>query len=246
MALKVFTDIETLPPEEDMRAQLSPIAVRKLLRKRSQKEDCEGAECTEEEFRALALHGEYGRVLSIGVIAEQDGEILHRGVLGRERQTMMFHLDEARTLRGFWKLLGNFSTRRDLIIGHNIHSFDLPFLIKRSLINRIKPSVQFQFIRYRNEPIYDTMMAWCSWNFGQYITLDLLAEVLKVGISKSEGIDGGLVYDRFCQGCHQEIADYCLRDVEVVRAIYYAIEYPEGPTPADVLALAESSCRAGN
>jgi hypothetical protein len=231
MALRIFADIETLPPEEDLRKQLSPTVVRKLLRKRAQKDSCEDGECTEEEFRALALHGEFGRVLTIGVIAEEDGRILHSGVLGRERQTMMFHLDEARTLRSFWRLLKSFSVRRDLIIGHNIYGFDLPFLIKRSLIHRIKPTVQFPFYRYRNEPIYDTMMSWCGWNYGQFISLDLLAQILKLGINKTEGMDGGCVYDRFCQGCHQEIAEYCLRDVEVVRAVYYALEYPEGPVP---------------
>jgi D-tyrosyl-tRNA(Tyr) deacylase len=29
------------------------------------------------------------------------------------------------------------------------------------------------------------------------------------------------LYDHFCEGCHQEIADYCMRDVELVRKIYY-------------------------
>jgi hypothetical protein len=114
MVLRVFTDIETLPPEEDMRKQLSAKIVRKLLRKRAQAEECETPECTEEEFRALALHGEYGRVLTIGVIVEDNGRIIHRGVLGRERQTMMFHLNEARTLRGFWQLLKGFDVSRDL------------------------------------------------------------------------------------------------------------------------------------
>jgi DNA polymerase elongation subunit (family B) len=122
-----------------------------------------------------------------------------------------------------------------IIIGHNVHAFDLPFLEKRSRIHRIRPTVRLNYAKYRSQPIYDTMQEWSRWNFGQFITLDLLAEVLRVGIAKSEGIDGSLVYDRFCQGCHQEIAEYCLRDVEVTRAVYYAMEYPEGPVPEDVL-----------
>jgi DNA polymerase elongation subunit (family B) len=229
--LRVFVDIETLPPEEDMRKRLSVSVVRKLIRRRAEGGDSDGPECTEEEFRSLALHGEYGRVLTIGVIVESDGEVINRGVLGREQQTLMFHLDEARTLRGFWKLLRNFNIGRDLIVGHNIHAFDLPFLEKRSRIHRIRPSVKFSYAKFRSRPIYDTMQEWCHWNFGQYVSLDLLAEVLKVGIGKMEGIDGGRVYDCFCEGRHEDIASYCLRDVEVVRAVYYAMEYPEGPGP---------------
>jgi DNA polymerase elongation subunit (family B) len=230
MSKLVFLDIDTLPPHEDLRKQLSPIKVRKLLRKRGKVEVDESAECTEEEFRSLALHAEYGRVLSVGVIIERDGEIIHRGVLGRERQTMMFHLDEVRTLRGFWKLLKGFNVSRDLIVGHNIISFDLPFIEKRSLINRVQPTIKLSYARYRNQPIYDTMQVWGHWNL-QYISLTDLAEVLKIGITKTEGMDGSRVYDRFCEGCHQEIADYCLQDVELVRAIYYRMEYPEGPEP---------------
>jgi DNA polymerase elongation subunit (family B) len=230
MSKLVFLDIETLPPHEELRKQLSPAKVRKLLKKRGKVEVDEGTECTEEEFRGLALHAEYGRVLSVGVIVERDGEIIHRGVLGRERQTMLFHLDEARTLRGFWKLMKGFNVSRDLIVGHNVISFDLPFIEKRSLINRVQPTVKLSYARYRNQPIYDTMQVWGHWNL-QYISLGDLAEVLKIGMSKTEGMDGSRVYDRFCEGCHQEIADYCLQDVELVRAIYYRMEYPEGPEP---------------
>lgn len=242
--LRTFLDIETLPPAEERRQHLSPTKIRKLLRKRGQANHDECSECTEEEFRSLALYAEYGRVLTIGVIVENDGEVIHRGVLGRDRQSMLFHLDEARTLHGFWRLMKDFNVRRDLIIGHNIHAFDLPFLEKRSRIHRIQPTLKLSYAKYRSQPIYDTMQEWSRWNFGQFISLDLLAEVLKVGISKSECIDGSLVYDRFSQGCHQEIAEYCLRDVEVVRAVYYAMEYPEGPMPEDVLALV-GLCMAG-
>lgn len=98
MGRRIFVDIETLPPDKD---------------------DCERgtseelAGCSDEEYRRLALDGDFGRVLTIGVIVEQDDQVIHRGLLGRERQTMMFHLDEARTLRGFWKLLKGFNVRRD-------------------------------------------------------------------------------------------------------------------------------------
>lgn len=225
--LRIFLDIESLPPPEDMRKQLSPAKIRRLLR-RSTRQGCDSeSECSEEEFRLLALYGEYGRVLTIGIITERDGEVVHRGVLGRERQTMMFHLDETRTLHGFWKLMKGFSVSRDLIIGHNVF-WDLKFLRKRSLINRIRPTIDLPFSKFRSQPIYDTMQEWCTWDFNQSISLEHLAEVLKLGISKTEGMDGNRVYDCFCAGSHDAIAEYCLRDVELVRAIYYRMTNPEG------------------
>ncbi len=231
MIYRYFVDIESLPPPEDARQLLSPAKIRKLLRVNRDSTGAEEPPCTEEEFRQLALHAEYERVLSIGLIVEDDAHIIHRGVLGRERQSMRFHLDEARTLRAFWKLLSSFNTSRDLIIAHNGLCFDLPFIVKRSLIHRIKPSVKLSFARYRTQPIYDTMQVWSNWDPRQYLPLADLAEVLKVGVNKTDGMDGSKVYDRFCAGRHQEIAEYNLNDVLVLRAVYYAMEYPEESPP---------------
>jgi hypothetical protein len=218
MGRRIFVDIETLPPD---------------------KGDCvrgvgeEVVRCSDEEYRRLALDGDFGRVLTVGVIVEQNDRVLHRGLLGRERQTMMFHLDEARTLRGFWKLLRGFDVRRDQVVGHNLFDFDLPFLYKRSVIQRVRPAVELPFTRYRSQPIFDTMHQWNKWSPRKFVSLDRLAKVLGLESSKGQGIDGGRVYDKFCEGCHQEIAEYCMRDVELVRAAYYRMVFHDGvETPA--------------
>ena len=211
MVMRVFLDIETLPPDRKASAVISS-----------------SEPCADEEFRSLALNGDWGRVLTIGVILEKDGQELHRGLLGRERQTMMFHVDEARTLRAFWKLLKGFNTKRDLIVGHNVLEFDLLFLYKRSIIQRVKPSVNLCFARYRSQPIFDTMHEWEKWKWSRkYASLDELARVLGLETSK-QGIDGSQVYDKFCAGCHDEIARYCMRDVELVRQVYYRMVFDEG------------------
>ncbi len=216
MISRIFVDIETLPPEmSDGGCRVSE----------------EIAAYPDEEFRRLALDGDYGRVLTIGLIVEHDEQVIHRGLLGRERQTMMFHLDEARTLRGFWKLLTGFNARRDLVVGHNLFDFDLPFLYKRSVIQRVRPSVELSFARYRSQPIFDTMHQWNKWSPRKYVSLDRLAKILGMESSKGQGIDGSRVYDKFCAGCHGEIADYCMRDVELVRAIYYRMVFPDDPQP---------------
>ena len=210
MVRRIFVDIETLPPDKGSCAS----GVQEVL-----------GSCSEEEFRRLALDGDFGRVLTIGVIVEQDDRVTHRGLLGRERQTMMFHLDEVRTLRGFWRLLRGFNINRDLIVGHNVFDFDLPFLYKRSVIQRVRPSVELPFTRYRSRPVFDTMHQWNKWSPRKFVSLDRLAKVLGLESSKGQGIDGRLVYDRFCEGCHQEIADYCMRDVELVRESFYRMSF---------------------
>jgi hypothetical protein len=62
--------------------------------------------------------------------------------------TRSFHLDEARTLKAFWRLLADFDVRYDLLCGFNLMDFDLVFIHQRSIINRIKPTIQISFKRF--------------------------------------------------------------------------------------------------
>lgn len=221
MTLRVFLDIETLPPREEERDQFPASLVRKLARRRRS----DDGECSEEQYRRLALHGECGRLLTVSVIVEQDDRIIHKGLLGREKRNSLFHFDEVRILRAFWKLISDFKTGRDLIVGHNVLCFDLPFLYKRSYVHGVKPSVELSFARYRNRPIFDTMQVWSGWDYRYFLSLADLGGILGVG-SKTEGMDGGRVYDCIRKGDHDIVARYALQDVELVRAIYYRMTAP--------------------
>lgn len=227
MGKRFFIDVETVPPAEEYRSLIKPALIRQLCPRAMHL-------CDDEQFRLLALHAEYRRVLAVGVLIEQDYQVIRCGVLGRDRGENRFHLDEARTLRGFWKLLADFDARRDLIVGHNVMDFDLPFLYKRSRINRVPPGILLNFTRYRHAPIYDTMREWNHWNpHTGLISLAHLAEVLKVGMTKTDGVDGSRVYDEFLAGNHELIAEYCLQDVKIVRAIYYRMIFSECTDPQE-------------
>ncbi|HVG33122.1 MAG TPA: ribonuclease H-like domain-containing protein [Pyrinomonadaceae bacterium] len=206
---KIFLDIETLPPPN------------------CGHETCNGHDpCQDEEYRSLSLKAEQGRVLCIGLVVEHNDTIIHQGVLGRDRCTLRFHLDEARTLSAFWKQFINFDPRRDFVIGHNIYDFDLLFLYKRSIIHQVKPPIMLSFARYRSQPIFDVMREWERWAFNR-ISLHDLAVALSLRSSKQNGLDGSRVYDYFMHNRHVEIADYCLRDVMLTREIYYRMQFQE-------------------
>lgn len=222
---RIYLDIETLPPHEEERARLTVRTIRRLDKSFVAPERDADEACNDAEFRRLALHAEYGRILCIGVIIEAEGKPERCGVLGLSNATKHLHADEARTLRGFWKLLADFRSSRDLLIGHNILDFDLPFIYQRSWVCGVKPSVELCFARYRSRPIFDTMKEWAKWNQKQYISLKDLAKALKVEAVKTEGFDGSRVYDAYLAGEHQLICDYCLQDVEVSRAVYHRLKH---------------------
>ncbi len=207
MAQRVFLDLECIPPDKN-----DPVHRDKI------------ASCTEEEYRGLALRGEYARILCIGLIVEDtSGQIIHRGVLGRDRDTMKFHMNEARTLRAFWWLIRHFNPQRDLLVGFNILDYDLLVLKQRSIRHQIKPTYCIPHTRYRAAPVFDIMWEYESWH--RRISLDELAKVMGLQSSNQNGVDGSHVYDMFLEGYHQEICDYCLADCDLTRSLYYKINF---------------------
>lgn len=225
MTKRVFLDIETLPPDENQRGRVAEEVVQEMESSHILGDDL--TLLIDERYKGLALHGEYGRLLAIGIIVEEDSSVLYHGVLGRDRLTGRFHLDEVRTLRSFWKLLRGFNDRCDLLVGHNVLDFDLQFLCKRSIIHNVKPSFNICFARFRQRPVFDTMWEWSHWR--KCISLQELAEILGIKSPKSDGIDGSLIYENYCMGNHDEIALYCMRDVECVREIYYRMNFLQSP-----------------
>lgn len=220
--MRVFFDIETVPPDEMVRIGIIAEVEREMNEKGTATED-EIKRTSEDRFRHLSLCGEQGRVLVIGMIIEREDKVVKRCLIGCD-SARRFHLDEARTLRGFWAALRDFDCRYDLLIGHNIFDFDLLFLYKRSIIHSVCPSINFSFARYRSQPVFDTMREWQKW--GRYgITLGRLAEALGLESSKTDEIDGSRVYEHYISGRHEEVAAYCGRDVELVRDIYYRMTF---------------------
>ena len=178
-------------------------------------------------FRDLALRGEWGRLLCIGLVVEEDGVVKHCGVLGRDRETRQFHMDEARTLKSFWNLVAGFREGQDLFVGHNLLDFDLPFLYKRSCIHGVRPSVNLSFKRFQSHPVFDTMWEWTKWR--QRISLHELTQALGIPSPKESGVDGLGIYDLYQQGRHEEIAQYCMRDVKCAREVFYRLQYETAP-----------------
>jgi hypothetical protein len=225
---RVFFDIETVPPEEAVRERiLAEVEAEMSNGKSAPPQAGQVEKVADERFRALALCGEEGRVLVVGMIVERGGETLKRCLIGCD-SSRRFHLDEARTLRRFWAELDDFDCRTDSVIGHNIFDFDLLFLYKRSVIHGVRPTVNFPFARYRSQPVFDTMRQWDRWG-RRCVGLGRLAEALKLESSKNGAVHGANVYDAFIAGRHEEIGDYCGRDVELVRAVYYRMRYLDMP-----------------
>jgi len=201
--VNIFLDIETIPAEESNKKAALDLILKK--KQRYGKEVDLGKENMEQLYRDTAISGDFGRIFCIGYALE-DGQV------------QIISGEEKKILEEWWKV----AAKGDCFIGHNIMEFDLRFIYKRSIVNRIKPSAKhlnLYFARYRNFPIFDTMREWEKWS-NSYITLDALAKVLQLPSSKDGGIKGSQVFDFFLAGKYKEIYEYCKRDVELVRQAY--------------------------
>lgn len=202
---KLFLDIETLPTSGE---QLQ--IVKDLYEEQKKKNSKKVLELDfDNYFRSTSFSGEFGRIFCIGYAVDNQPSKCFRG-------------DEKDMLENFWQIAKD----ADLFIGHNVMDFDLRFIYKRSVIQKIKPSRELSFARYRSEPVFDTMREWEKWG-SSGTGLHKLALCLGIESSKSGGIDGSQVYDFFLAGKGDEIIEYCKRDVEVTRKIYNRMKFIE-------------------
>jgi 3'-5' exonuclease len=210
--IKLFFDIETIPSSEDQKAMYLEILKKKTSN---------GDKTDRQMYESTSFDGTFGRLCCIGVIKEGPQGILQQEVLEG---------DEKEMLEKFWECA------RDVTryVGHNIWAFDLPFIYKRSIINGVRPH-QLNFARYRNIPIYDTMMEWDLWNMDRYrnVSLDTLSKVLGFPTSKDD-MDGSMVWPYYKAGKMDKICQYCMKDVELTRKVYYKMTFE--PVPSDLAA----------
>jgi 3'-5' exonuclease len=206
----LYLDIETIPAEASFKDELRTGAALSRSKKRELAQ--RGQPLTEAEteglYRETALSGEFGRILCIGYRLDPD-----------DTATQVLTGDEPSMLRAFWTL----AAKADLFVGHNVLYFDLRYIYKRSIIHRVKPSRELPFVRYRNEPVYDTMMAWNRWS-GELISLDRLAKALGLPSSKHD-LSGEKVYDAYLAGELDRIFHYCKSDVDLTRLVHRRLTF---------------------
>lgn len=181
----------------------------------------------QDNYLKTALNGDFGKILCIGYVDEDTKGNLKYDALGWDKDNNRFYNDEKRLLIEFWELLRNFQTKTDRIVGHNIFDFDLKFIYKRSVINRVRPTIEFSFARYQSRPIFDTMSEWEKWSYGAKPSLDSLAKIIGLPSSKENGVDGSKIFELYTANQHKLIYDYCLQDAILTRNIYKRMVFAE-------------------
>ena len=174
----------------------------------------------DETYRKFALDGGLGEIISIAW-AENDEpvRVLCRGPEDSE-------MSEAEMIAAFFSdIVKNAPNRLSGAqwVGHNHAGFDMPFLYKRCVVNRILPPYYMPFdAKPWDERIYDTMLRWSGSR--DWVSQDKLCQILGLP-GKPEGVDGSKVYDFWLSGDIDIIKDYNVDDVNKVRQIHQRMTF---------------------
>ena len=209
---RVFLDLESLP------SPAGPEAFKNKLKPPGNYSKPESIakwleENAESEWRKTALDGGYGELLCVGYAIDDDQPV----VLLRDDELLV---PERGLLADFLGGLASYD-QPAMFIGHNI-TWDLHFLYKRAAVYGLLDLYRQARLPIAPSPwspeLFDTMYQW-TWERNKGIKLSELCDILGIDSPKGE-MDGSNVYDYHLAGRHNEIATYCMGDVEAVREIY--------------------------
>lgn len=109
------------------------------------------------------------------------------------------------------------------LVGHNIKRFDMPWIVKRSLVNNLKVPHQFHF--QKQKPWENCLLdTYELWKFGgmNSTSLDLICGVLDIPSPKKD-MSNDQVSQRYWNGELEDIKTYCEGDVKATMNVMLKI-----------------------
>jgi uncharacterized protein YprB with RNaseH-like and TPR domain len=157
----------------------------------------------EEEERQKLINPVDSKVIAIG-LKEKDKE-----------SVILIGEDEKDLLEKFWAYFKDFKTRFPVfrLVGFNIKSFDISFLVTRSFINRVK--IQ----HFSLKEILDLRDYITCFRYGKSRgTLKEFGEA--VGVSLVDDIDGSMIANLCFKKDYLSIKKYLLKDMELTEEVH--------------------------
>lgn len=178
------------------------------------------------------LSAEFGRIVCASfcylVTASVGGKMVWQGKMKSFYDTQGTEDSEIeQVLKPISELLYNIDRagRSMRLTGHNIKKFDIPWLIKRMVVNDVAVPVQLQVWGKKPWEIthLDTGELWALANWDGYVSLDVLSCILGIPSPKDQ-MKGEYVGKAFwIEKRFEEIKDYCEEDTKCVARICHRL-----------------------
>lgn len=160
--------------------------------------------------QTAAFFPEFGKVACVSMaFVTKSGEIKFESFYGN---------DELHILTETRKIFDKIEPLGFELCGQSVKIFDIPFLGKRYFINGMKPPKLFP--NHDTKPwdlrVLDTKEIWQFGNNWSLGSLDLICSVLNVDSPKNGDVKGDNVTTNYWEDNHEEIKEYCERDVKAL------------------------------
>ena len=197
--------------------------------------EAEVREALGEGFPKHPLH----KIVCIGaLVASRQPEGWRVDALGAPH---MAERTEAELISAFAEKVGQL---RPQLVTWNGHSFDLPVLRYRAMVNRVSAEglqVRQYFHRYTEDAL-DLCDVLGSYVPGGKVKLDEVSKILGL-TGKPEGIDGSRVEEMVLAGQIEEVARYCENDVLNTYRVWLVYELFRGSITGEQLDWSEAQIR---
>ena len=130
-----------------------------------------------------------------------------------------FSLDEGEMLTKFWEYVGQCGKENDAgtqLVGFNVNSFDVPYLIHRSLVRAARTE------RFTVLDLRQVANAFFH-SYNKFAKGDLAYWAKILGIEQ-ETHSGKMVPGLFLEGKYDEIVKHCVEDVSLTKHLFKRIE----------------------
>ena len=208
MDILVF-DIETIPQQSEL-SKAQETHLDKQLTKRLGKDYLDDPDYEETKRLIMGTTPYLGEICCIGI-----KKVLSNG----QFDNVALKGAEPDILTRWWGIV---SKHRGQYVHYNGLGFDVPWIIKRSMFHGIRPTSKdfLELRRFQKYPHFDIQQILADWDRFNIISLDLACDFLGVPSPKEGEIAAKDVAQAYADGKIDQIAEYCLRDVESTHQVY--------------------------
>ncbi|MCH2214144.1 MAG: ribonuclease H-like domain-containing protein [Flavobacteriales bacterium] len=165
-------------------------------------------------YQRSAIYAEFGKIICISTAF-----FYQSGSEERLRVKSFYGKDESKLLQQFLIMIEKFDQKGPkFLCGHNSKEFDIPFIARRSLVNRLELPPMFNLAGKKPWEVnhLDTMHLWKFGDYKHFTSLKLLAKLFDVPTPKGDisGADVGRVY--WEEDDLGRIKTYCEKDTIAV------------------------------
>ena len=125
-------------------------------------------------------------------------------------------LTEVEMLKSFWKII----EVTDQVVTFNGRNFDIPFLMIRSAMLKVKPSKNLIKSRYDTKSHIDLLEQFTFYGLTRKFNLDFYCNAFGIESPKTKEISGMEVKNLYEAGRLRDIAIYCSRDIYATYQLY--------------------------